>query len=134
MPNQLAKNAFLLDAAVVLLLPLVSFSQEDTRERQPARERRGTVSLRVEVTGGEPAEPVASAAVYVKSEEDAHRDPPTYHTNRQGLAQVPNVPRGKVLIQVTKIGWRNFGQHYDLDQEGPVIKIRMERERAPSDR
>ena len=124
----LSKNAFLLVVVAVFLTSPVSFCQEETRERPPARERRTTVSLRVEVKGGEPAEPVGSAKVYVKSEESSNFDPATYHTNRAGLAQVPGVPRGKVLIQVTKTGWSNFGQHYDLDQEGPTIKITLQKE------
>lgn len=124
------KTRFLL-IGMTFLISHPSFSI-DAYDKQGANDKHGTVSLRVEVTGGEPVEPVVNAEVYVRSDEPSHFDPLTCHTNRHGVAQPSNLPRTKVLIQVTKKGWRTFGHHYDLDAEGPVIKITLEKEPEPA--
>jgi hypothetical protein len=88
--------------------------------------------LRIEVTGGEKNQPVENASVYVKFVEPRKlRKDKKYEmnvkTNRDGIAQVPDAPEGRVLIQVIAEGWKTFGRWYDLDEPQSTVKIRLER-------
>lgn len=103
-----------------------SSSPSQGKEGKPTNNTR----LRIEVTGGEKDQPVESASVYVK-----YLQPRTFakdkkiemnlKTNREGVVRVPEIPRGKVLIQVIAEGWKTFGRWYDIQQEQQVIKIRL---------
>jgi len=50
-----------------------------------------------------------------------------WKTNKDGVIKVPDVQRGKVLIQVIAQGWKTFGQWYDLDQDEQTVKIRLQK-------
>jgi hypothetical protein len=46
-------------------------------------------------------------------------------TNTEGVAKVPAVPQGKVLIQVIAKGYQTFGKEFELDQEEQTIQIKL---------
>lgn len=88
--------------------------------------------LTIEVTGGEKEQPVENASVYVRFvEERTMRKDKKYElnvkTNREGLAHAPDVPEGKVLIQVIAEGWKTFGRWYDLSEPDQKIRIHLEK-------
>ena len=88
--------------------------------------------LTIEVSGGEKNVAVENASVYLKYvEEKKLRKDKKYalnvKTNRDGTAHIPDPPQGKVLIQVVAGGWKTFGQYYDLNDSGAVIKIHLDR-------
>ncbi len=88
--------------------------------------------LTIEVSGGEKNVAVENASVYLKYvEEKKLRKDKKYalnvKTNRDGTAHIPDPPQGKVLIQVVAGGWKTFGQYYDLNDSGTVIKIHLDR-------
>ena len=88
--------------------------------------------LTIEVIGGETNVAVENASVYLKYvEEKKLRKDRKYalnvKTNRDGTAHIPDPPLGKVLIQVVAGGWKTYGQYYDLNDAGMVIKIRLDR-------
>jgi hypothetical protein len=90
--------------------------------------------LTIEVSGGEKNVAVENASVYLKyAEERKLRKDRKYalnvKTNRDGTAHIPDPPLGKVLIQVVAEGWKTFGEYYDLDDAGAVIKIHLDRPR-----
>ncbi len=89
-------------------------------------------NLRVELTGGEKSVAVDQASVYVKYPEERRLGKDrmvemNLKTNQDGIASVPAVPRGKVLIQVIAPGWKTFGQWFDLTQEEQTIKINLQK-------
>ena len=95
------------------------------KPQKPAR-------LRIEVTAGEKNQPVENASVYVKyaQERALTKDKKiemNLKTNRDGVAKVPDIPRGKVLVQVIAEGWKPFGRWYDLEEDEQTIKIRLEK-------
>ncbi len=111
---------------------------QNTQEKSPAPSKPKTNRpeignrLRIEVTGGEKNQPVENASVYVKFiQERKLRKDKKYEmnvkTNRDGIAQVPDAPQGRVLIQVIAEGWKTFGRWYDLDEPQFTIKIHLER-------
>ena len=88
--------------------------------------------LTIEVSGGEKNVAVENASVYLKYvEEKKLRKDKKYalnvKTNRDGTAHIPDPPQGKVLIQVVAGGWKTFGEYYDLNGSGTVIKIHLDR-------
>ncbi|MCC7176405.1 MAG: carboxypeptidase regulatory-like domain-containing protein [Bryobacterales bacterium] len=46
-------------------------------------------------------------------------------TNTEGVARVPSVPQGKVLIQVIAKGYQTFGKEFELDQEEQTVQIKL---------
>ena len=114
----------------VILLPAALSAQSGSK---PAKEKEsGTTKLRIEVTAGEAGDAVEGASVYVRFEEARKfakdkKVEQNWKTNKEGVVKVPNVPRGKVLIQVIAPGWKTFGQWFDLDKDEQTIKIRLQK-------
>ena len=46
-------------------------------------------------------------------------------TNQDGVAKIPPVPQGKILIQVIAKGYQTFGDTFDVDQDEKVIEIKL---------
>src|SRR5215467_10432320 len=70
--------------------------------------------LTIEVTGGDNNVAVRDASVYLKYQESRtfRRDKKyalNVKTNRDGTTHIPDVPLGKVLIQVVAEGWKPYG-------------------------
>ncbi|MFQ5926366.1 MAG: hypothetical protein ACE5MH_02910 [Terriglobia bacterium] len=97
------------------------------------------VPLVVKVVAAADEKPIGNASVYVGFKEgrfilwDKKR---RWHvkTNREGLARLPGVDPGKVLIQVVAEGWKTFGKYYEIGekQKGKreqIIKIKLQRPR-----
>ncbi len=119
-------------AALVLLLPIATFCQSKAEAQAKAGKRSGSIKLRIQVTAGEKDQPVENASVYVKYVQErtlakAKKIEMNVKTNRDGIAKVPDIPRGKVLIQVIAEGWKTFGRWYDLESEEQTIKIHLEK-------
>ena len=114
--------------AVSLLMTVPAGAQEDSKSEKAS----GMAKLRIEVTAGEKNKPVESASVYVRYvEERALRKDKKIEmnvkTNKDGVAKVPGVPKGKVLIQVIAEGWKTFGRWYDITGDEEVIQIKLEK-------
>jgi hypothetical protein len=46
-------------------------------------------------------------------------------TNQEGEAKIPEIPQGKILIQVIASGYQTFGQTFDVDQEAKTIEVKL---------
>ncbi len=119
-------------AALALFLPAGSFCQSNSQAKGKSEKQNGGTRLRIEVTAGENNHPVESASVYVKfSQERALRKKKLVEmnlkTSRDGAVKVPEIPRGKVLVQVIAEGWKTFGRWYDLEAGEQTIKIHLEK-------
>jgi hypothetical protein len=92
----------------------------------------GMVRLRIEVVGGADGKPIGNASVYVRYNEPGgflHKDKLAelnFKTNQDGSVKVPEVPQGKILIQVIAKGWHTFGKWYDVDTDQQTIQIKLE--------
>ena len=116
-------------AAVALF---ATFSLAQSKDEKASSDNGNTSRLRVEVTGGEKSVPVDMASVYVKFIEKRvlakdQKMEMDVKTNRDGIAVVPSVPRGKITLQVVAKGWKPFGQNYELAQEQEILKIHLDR-------
>jgi len=127
MVNPLAQALLRTLLAGLLLFGAVG-AQEDSRPEQPS----GTARLRIEVTAGERNKPVDSASVYVRyvEERKLRKDKKiemNVKTNKEGIVRVPEVPKGRVLIQVIAEGWKTFGRWYEITADEEVVKIKLEK-------
>ena len=118
--------------AAALLFPSGTRCQSKPEPRGKDQKPGGVTKLRIEVTGGEKNHPVENASVYVKyvQERTLAKDKKfemNFKTNREGVTKVPEVPRGKVLIQVVAEGWKPFGRWYDLEEDQQTIKVHLEK-------
>ena len=115
-----------------------SKSQDTAKQAQPTQDAPPPAAapaskrLTIEVTGGKNDVAVEDASVYFKYEEERKlRKDKKYalnvKTNRDGKAHIPDVPLGKVLIQVVADGWKTYGQYYNVTDPGAVIKIHLDR-------
>ena len=87
--------------------------------------------LTIEVTGGVNNKPVENASVYLKTlEQHLIKDKKSevnVKTNQLGVAHVPDVTPGRVLIQVVAEGWKTYGQWQDISESTTNIKIHLDR-------
>jgi len=104
---------------------------------KPARQDKGSskssdpgvTRLKIRVTAND--KPVSNATVYVRFNVPGgllHRDKLAeldFKTNEDGSVKVPDVPRGKLLIQVVAKGWHTYGKWYDVNTEQEMIEIKL---------
>lgn len=119
-----------------LILPLAALLAQgclaQAGKEKPSPSDGESTKLRVEVTAGEKSEPVESASVYVKFQKERllAKDKMiemNVKTNREGVAKIPTVPRGKVLVQVIAPGWKTYGKWYDVTEQEQTIKINLQK-------
>jgi len=91
----------------------------------------GVVKLKITVVGAND-KPVPNASVYVRFNESGgflHKDKlaeMNFKTNEDGSVKVPDVPQGKILIQVIAKGWHTYGKWYDIEKEEETIQVKLE--------
>ena len=42
-----------------------------------------------------------------------------------GIAKLPSIPQGKILIQIIAKNYQTFGQNFDVDEENKTIEIKL---------
>jgi hypothetical protein len=53
------------------------------------------------------------------------RDTYELRTNQEGEASIPEIPQGKILIQVIAHGYQTFGQTFDVKEEERTFEIKL---------
>jgi hypothetical protein len=53
------------------------------------------------------------------------RDTYELRTNQEGEATIPEIPQGKILIQVIAHGYQTFGQTFDVKEEERTFEIKL---------
>lgn len=46
-------------------------------------------------------------------------------TNQEGVAKIPTIPKGKVLIQVIAKNYQTFGDYFTVEQDEKTINIKL---------
>src|SRR5262245_10922588 len=113
-PNPWKQPARVLMALAVLLCGISGARAQATKT-----DVHKAVRLTVVITGGDEKKPVDSASVYVKYDKVEMN----LKTNLSGVCHAPEIPPGRILIQVIAPGWKTFGQYYDADQAEQTINI-----------
>jgi hypothetical protein len=112
-------------------------SAQDQDKNKPAENKTdqkssdpATTKLRIHVMGGD--KPVGNASVYVRFPVAGglfHHDKLAelnLKTNEDGSAKVPDIPRGKILIQVVAKGWKTFGKWFEIESDAQTVEIKLE--------
>jgi hypothetical protein len=47
------------------------------------------------------------------------------HTTQEGEVEVPEIPKGKILVQVIAKNFQTFGQTFDVDEDERTIEIAL---------
>ncbi len=117
----------------LLSAPLIVLGQtKDSPGKEQAPAAAPVNRLTVEVTGGDSNKPIENASVYVKTleEHSIFKDKKTelnVKTNQLGVAHIPEVQNGRVLVQIVAEGWKTYGHWYDITDPKQVIKIHLDR-------
>lgn len=120
-------------AALVLVFAIASRVQgKDPDSKDKSDSGSKTVRLTIVVTGGEDKKPVDSASVYVRYVEERKlakdkKIEMNLKTNLSGVVHVPEIPQGKIVIQVIADGWKTYGEYYDVNQPEQTINITLAR-------
>lgn len=46
-------------------------------------------------------------------------------TNQEGLAKIPPIPQGTILVQVIAKGYQTFGQTFDITEDQKTIEVKL---------
>lgn len=108
-----------------------STSDKPSDEKKDSKSSDGTTTkLRIHVTAAD--KPIGNASVYVRFPVAGgllHKDKlaeMNLKTNEDGSVKVPDIPRGKILIQVVAKGWKTYGKWYDIDTDAMTVEIKLE--------
>jgi hypothetical protein len=46
-------------------------------------------------------------------------------TNQDGVAKIPTVPQGNILIQINAKGFQTFGKVFEIDEEEKTVEVTL---------
>ena len=94
----------------------------------PVRAAEKKTQLQIHITNTE-GKPVGNASVIVKFAEDQpikilkSKKSWELRTSQEGMAKIPEIPQGKVRIQVIAKNYQTFGDTFDVHEEEKTIEI-----------
>ena len=91
-----------------------------------------TTKLRIEVKSAE-GKPVDRASVLVKFVEGrsivklGKKISTSWElkTNQEGVASIPPIPQGSILVQVIAKNYQTFGQRFDINEEEKTVEVKL---------
>ena len=92
-----------------------------------------TTKLRIEVKNVD-GKPVDRASVLVKFVEGRSiiklgkkiRTSWELKTNQEGVASIPPIPQGQILVQVIAKRYQTFGQKFEVNEEEKTIEVKLQ--------
>ena len=119
-------RAIVMGAGAVLLLAIAASLRASVPQNQ------NQTKLRITVNGKKSGQSlsVAGADVLLRTSDGDFEANPT--TDAQGIANISQVPFGRVLIQVTAAGWKTFGHTYELNKREQTITIELKPAQEPT--
>ena len=91
-----------------------------------------TTLLRVEVKtlGGKPIERASVIVQFVRGRSAAklgRKARTTWETrsNQDGIAKLPQIPKGEIRVQVNAKGYQTFGQVFQIEDDEKTLEIKM---------
>jgi hypothetical protein len=130
--NHIKNIPVILFCAALLFSLAVRAQDKSPDSKGKADSSSNSVHLTIVVTTAEDKKPVDSASVYVKYVQGRllgkdKKIEMNLKTNMSGVVHVPEIPRGKFLVQVIAPGWKTFGEYYEVEQAEQTIKIELAR-------
>jgi hypothetical protein len=102
-----------------------------TNTTDSAQVDAGMTKLKIRVTDAND-KPVGNASVYVRYYTPGgflrHEklQELNFKTNQDGSVKVPEIPQGKILIQVIAKGWHTYGKWYEIAQSEQSVPIKLD--------
>jgi Carboxypeptidase regulatory-like domain len=89
-----------------------------------------TLTISVKSPGGRPVENASVIVKFVKGRSKAKfgkkiRLEWELRSNQDGLAKIPPIPQGTILVQIIAKDYQTFGQNFDVDEEQKTIDITL---------
>lgn len=124
--------------ACSLALPLLAAQQSHPPKDAPKDKKSvpETTNLTIRVVDLSSGRPVPNASVYLRFQERKallfllHKHQKVeldLKTDNHGYTSFPEVPQGRLLIQVFKPEWQTFGEYYQLNLPKQTILIKLHR-------
>lgn len=112
------RRLLLIAAALLLALPL--FGEGDTT----------TLRIEVKTKGGKPIDRASVIVRFVEGRSIAKlgkkiRTNWELRTNQDGVAKIPPIPQGKIIVQVYAKGYQTFGESYEIEEEEKTLEVRL---------
>ena len=89
-----------------------------------------TLTIEVKNKAGKPVEHASVIVKFVRGHSVAKlgrkiRTEWELQTNQEGIAKIPPIPQGTILIQVNAKNYQTFGEDIDVDQDEKTIEITL---------
>ena len=89
-----------------------------------------TLTIEVKNKAGKPVEHASVIVKFVKGHSVVKlgrkiRTEWELQTNEEGIAKIPPIPQGTILIQVIAKNYQTFGQNFDVDEEQKTLDITL---------
>src|SRR5580698_9014650 len=89
-----------------------------------------TLTISVKSPGGKPVENASVIVKFVKGRSKAKlgkkiRLDWELRSNQEGLAKIPPIPQGTILVQIIAKDYQTFGQDFDVDEEQKTLEIKL---------
>ena len=89
-----------------------------------------TLTISVKSPGGKPVENASVIVKFVKGRSKTKfgkkiRTEWELRSNQEGLAKIPPIPQGTILVQIIAKDYQTFGENFDVDEEAKTIEIKL---------
>jgi hypothetical protein len=89
-----------------------------------------TLTISVKSPGGKPVENASVIVKFVKGRSKAKlgakiRKDWELRSNQDGIAKIPPIPQGTILVQIIAKDYQTFGQNFEVDEEQKTIDITL---------
>lgn len=130
---EIAQGAILVEVTAAGYEPFSqTFQVNEASETLEVKMNSAMTSINVHVTtmGGKPIERADVVVKFVKGRSVIElgrklRTTWEMRTNQEGVAKVPEIPRGTILIQVIAKGYQTYGQTFDVDESQKTIEVKL---------
>jgi hypothetical protein len=104
---------------LTLMLPIVPLRADDeTRLQIHVTNQRGKpvdrASVIVKFVSGRPLKTLGLKKARLSWE---------LKSSQEGMAKIPSIPKGKILIQIIAKNYQTFGETYDVDEDERLVEI-----------
>ena len=112
--------------AAALLLSVTAFAEDDTTR----------LKVEVQTLSGKPIDRASVIVKFVEGRSVAKLGKKIMtqwevRTNQEGVAKVPQMPEGKVRVQVIAKGYQTFGQTFELSGPEKTLTIKLNPPQPP---
>jgi len=119
MRNRGTRRSFVASAVLVLLAAASASAGDMTK-----------LSITVKTQGGHPVDRASVVVRFIEGRSIAKlgktvRTTYELRTNQDGIANIPEIPQGKIRIQVIAKGYQTFGEVIDVNEDQKDVEIKL---------